>query len=277
MKTNILTLIITLVVGVILAGSLLAPVVSDAAKTMSTTTYNNEGDGSFAELDLSETVTIIPRNGGYTINGENVNVTGDNKYIYADTFKGAATISNTVLNIDIFSPTLKYVGYVSKIVISDGTATITHTIEGTDTEYTASCEWVVISDDAGDMTLCTDGAYSDGSFYATYPPGVVWTGLGFVAVVEDYALSSVNGASTTNGVMTDISEDVVGSITTDNYKSTVSVVYEDQSYDLGILAPKVVKITVENSVSTLVGVIPIMVIVALLMVAVGAIAYRRAD
>lgn len=272
---RLIELTVGIVVGLVVFSAILMPVVNNAEHTASTTKYTNEGTGSFAELDLSETVTIIPRNGGYTINGENVNATGDNKYIYADTFKGAATIANTVLNVDIFAPTPQYVGYVSKIVISEGTATITRTIEGTDTEYTASCEWVIISDDAGDMTLCTDGAYTNGSFYATYPPGVVWTGLGFVAVVEDYALSSVNGASTTNGVMTDISENVVGSITTENYKSTVSVVYEDQTYDLGILAPKIVEITTPNDLSGMIGVIPILIIAGLIIGIVGVAISRR--
>ena len=41
MRTNVLTLIITLVVGIILTGALLGPVISDATETE--TTFTNEG------------------------------------------------------------------------------------------------------------------------------------------------------------------------------------------------------------------------------------------
>ena len=49
MKTNILTLVITLVVGIILAGSLLAPVVSDAQSTVTEKTMSNMGLTSYGE------------------------------------------------------------------------------------------------------------------------------------------------------------------------------------------------------------------------------------
>ena len=78
MKTNILTLAIVLTVGVILAGSLLAPVINDATTTE--TTLINNGYMRMSHYDTTEDVTLEWDPAAptiFTVNGEDVPITLD--------------------------------------------------------------------------------------------------------------------------------------------------------------------------------------------------------
>ena len=73
-KMNVLTLIITLVVGVILTGALLGPVVSDATKT--TETFTNEGYFTMDKYGTDTDITIVwdPADAkSVSVNGEKYN------------------------------------------------------------------------------------------------------------------------------------------------------------------------------------------------------------
>lgn len=75
MKTNVLGLIISVVVGIILLGSLLAPVLADAEKTIGApVTYTNEGYGYTMDVMNSASATAIATGteNSYTINGVEV-------------------------------------------------------------------------------------------------------------------------------------------------------------------------------------------------------------
>lgn len=69
MKTNILTLAITLTVGIILAGSLLMPVLSDATTTEKT--FTNSGAFFMTDADDTYTLTYDP-SGKFIVNGEDI-------------------------------------------------------------------------------------------------------------------------------------------------------------------------------------------------------------
>ena len=56
-KTNLLTLVVTLTVGIILAGSLLMPVISDASQTEKT--FENSGYFYMDEIDAATSRTIV--------------------------------------------------------------------------------------------------------------------------------------------------------------------------------------------------------------------------
>lgn len=276
MENKIIMLFVGLTVGVLLSVGLIAPVVASGQEELNTTTYTNDGAETFRMLDLSEPQTIIMRNGGYTINGENVNVATATKHIYADTFKADGTTTNIVLNINLYE-SLQYVSYVTTIEIADGTATITKNYEGTTTTYTTTCEWVAVSDSAGDYCYNPNGAYTDGSFYATYPAGIQWNGTGFVAIVANGEITLAKGVTTTNGIMADISEDITATTSDEEHFSTVTVTYNDTEYSLGILAPKTVKIDTPTAEGKIIAIIPIMAFIALIAFAAFAVRGRMND
>ena len=75
-KTNLLTLVVTLTVGIILAGSLLMPVLADATTTEKTLT--NTGYYRMSETDQETVITWTPSTDPFTfvINGEPYTTTG---------------------------------------------------------------------------------------------------------------------------------------------------------------------------------------------------------
>ena len=81
MKTNLLTLVVTLTVGIILAGSLLMPVISEATTTERTLT----NEGVYYIQSDNETHTLEFDHGVYTIDGEVVSIPITEQYTFLAT------------------------------------------------------------------------------------------------------------------------------------------------------------------------------------------------
>lgn len=147
MKNNILTIVVTLAVGIILIGSLLAPVLSDAEKTIGhPVTYTNTGYGYTLDIMDSASLTAIATGTDgeqtYTING--VTVEGAPAYNLPMIVTDSVTIQTGATN------------YPNMLVIrsSSGISMIPTTTAAT---VTVTCE-------NGTVTIDNDGTTSTYSY-----------------------------------------------------------------------------------------------------------------
>ena len=285
---NLLTLVITLVVGIILAGSLLVPVITDAQHATSdiSTALNGNNSSYTAEttdyvyfassdtetingkaISVGEYTQVITTDAGvfykigsneYTlfIPGENVK-----KYIALGTSgpNSAPNITATVKN-GVFT-----VSYGSNEYTANVTNAYAYTGDG---EYSESGSWPSFITNKGTSGLITVG---DGYY----------TSLNGIAIIDDWTTGegtfnyySNDWVESSAPVTWDVVDNGDGSYTisnividsTDGFLNTHRVLYQNEYWTY-----------TPTAVSNLLGAVPILVIVAILMVAVGAIAYRRAD
>lgn len=311
-KTNILTLIITLVVGVILAGSLLGPVISDATKTEETfenTGYyfmdkisSSDADTYTIEWDANEAGTLI-------VNGEEIHV-GDWGVTYGmtltifatetDIFRvGPAQGVQTLSWIQLRGSTINYAqaNTAFDATIQQGNISVQLDSEPTPRTLTYT-EAYMISADKSDyvMKKMNESVYmlpdspifSMGYSVVSNGSGndnLVLSVSGTIEGVEATVIRS-SGANPITFSDFDISTtpvsnyvdlvkfDKITFVATDNGVNT------DMTYSY-VIVPSEVTAELSNHLTpgqiSLVGAIPVLVIVALLMAAVGAIALRRAD
>ena len=289
MKTNILTLVITLVVGVILAGSLLVPVLNDAQSTIGpdvtyTSVNLNPNPGNFDALTTSTDIEYTISTDGITYNGDSMTwnrTLNRGILIYSD----AGYI--TVKTDDSPSPAV--------VVYNITDSTITNTTLTVPVTISVSNGAVV----AGETTLFefTKGFYNvnEGGKYAcvynlnnyTQSPyiksdlDVISYGM-YTTGENDTYYEYVNGEIVTHEEFTNgitVTKTLVEG-TTDIYKLTgfeIDVGGETFTPYYVFIPASVTGHAASGAEYALLGAIPIMVIVAILMVAIGAIAYRRAD
>lgn len=280
MKTNVLTLVITMVVAVILAGSILMPIISDAQKTIGPqVTYTNEDNSSsgyhYGPVDSIHLVidengasindTIIKRasNPIVLFESDNISVNLPNT---GSTATMEAYYNNDTIGGDIYGGTLDLTAENGEITAVFGANTLTFT-------YT----WLI--------TITENGEYINhqvgGNIYYTDPTNMIICGGVYSTGENDTYYSWYNGIATDNGEY-DISLNPNGTLvsgTTDVYQSSLPrIVIGDEDFTPFRMLIKEEVVGHERGAGyALLGAIPIMVIVAILMVAVGAIAYRRAD
>lgn len=315
-KMNVLTLIITLVVGVILAGSLLAPVISDATKT--TETFTNEGyytmdkvatDANFSltwdsteplvisinddKIDLSDKGLV--NNMSYTIFG------GDNFVLRLRTNLNATVCqyygSQTVTPAFMYADTATNSSMTA--VVADGNITVSTTNPTYDTpaSFTMTDKtYCINANDTGAyvMKKSNESAYIESNTDIIVLDGITTLAANDVGIYADGTINGDLDATTFRGTATyDVTfSDFV--YTTENVSSAIDLVklekvvftatQNNTDYTVTysyFIVPTEVTAELANHLTpgqiSLMGAIPVMVIVALLMVAVGAIAYRRAD
>lgn len=300
---NLLTLIITLVVGIILAGSLLMPVInsySDDTKTI-------ENEGSFFATPDGEDHTIIFTNQDYaTVDGVNVE--------YPEGF-GTGTQKNATVMVGNDWMLVLENGYALLVIAGPnnsysqedlGTDGLTATISGTTVSITIASREKTLTDlqyylaPEGDWVLCYNpyikadtplfggifgrGTNSDNHGYHCYEviSGDITSGFDFeicrsIIFKNPDTLVKVENSTyeiSTETVATDLLKlnTITQNVTfSDNSTATVVISY--------LLAPATITYTNPADINqdALLSAIPIMVIVALLILTVGAIAYRRAD
>lgn len=296
MKTNILTLVITLAVGIILAGSLLGPVISDAQNTIGPEiTMTNESSFVLKEADSGDVLKNVrttvdeTRTDTWTFNntaivgpssgGTNwtVGIMSDSVYMQINAADNAS--AGSWLYMD-GTETYHYFGSITvtftdtEIQIDTGTASTSANVGYTwayvicpydEGEYIApSLGGTGYVSKATDVLLC--GFYSTGELDTMY---YYHNGQNYVST-EGYSMVT-NVDLTLHEGTTDIYDATVSATVTDGTDSEtftpfrIFVPYEVTGHEAG------------GASYTLLGAIPIIVIVAILMVAVGAIAYRRAD
>ena len=296
---NLLTLIITLVVGIILAGSLLMPVInsySDDTKTI-------ENEGSFFATPDGENHTITFTDQNYaTVDGVNVE--------YPEGFGTGIQKNATVMVGNDWMLRLEN-GYARLIAAGPnnlysqedlGTDGLTATISGTTVSITIEDKEKTLTDlqyylaPEGDWVLCYNpyikadtplfggirgqGTNSDGQRYdcfevisgnvtngfdeETCRAALFTTPVSFPTVDATYDISTETVATDLLKLNT-ITQNVTFS---DNSTATVVISY--------LIAPATITYTspADINMDALLSAIPIMVIVALLILAVRAIAYR---
>lgn len=280
---NLLTLVITLTVGIILSGSMLLPVVNDAADDMrGYAVYQNPDTiAPYTEINAGDHIHWTPTE--ITVN--DVVIDGgrtEENWLKAETLLGA---SNQVFmcKSDNTTQSVTDLIYADITIHEDLTATVV--IENTRTEgpttfNIAAMGWGFVASNAGDWCQVrydstnrvvyfnnTDQIYTSG------PAGGLIASKGTTAYFK--------GAAYENGITINGTSEVANGV----YSMTFGLTSMDYSFEGApvddirvIVVPAKVESTITpNAGANLIEVIPILVIVALLMTAVGAIAYRRAD
>ena len=286
MNNKLITLAITLTIGVILAASLLIPVINTATAT--TDTYTNDGlihlEKYTAESDDITIAWTYETPNAITINDETLALP-DVEYLSIDMgndwfvrYTRGVSMSYLATNASIVS-TVADEGSLT-ITLSGGTITAT---DGVTTKTNTYTEYLCITSDVNAsyvMKKATDSVYLKGdSEIIAY------------GVTSSYAFKIVGNVtdgvtiSQIRGTTVEIDNETVNATADDShiglYKFTsVTFTYGDATATYNtVVVPK--EVTAEKSEHltdgqiSLLGVIPVLVIVALLVVAVGAVARRN--
>lgn len=289
MNNKLIPIVITLVVGVILAGSLLIPIVNDA--TTAEKTYINEGI-SYATPDEDNHVIVVSTDGntftittdGETCETPDMSLYGSATLVYCEDVS-LRLYSTGAITGDGKNAAGVTSGYNLGTVAADNPITIT--VNGTTNVTSGSLTFAdaraYISTE-GDYVLSKNPLVNESSSVMIIGGVSVGGGLGAVNItgigtVHDFTAKVVRG----NGEITDI--DVNTTVVDNNLVKVESIVltdtYASQDYEFTytyFLAPEKITYTPSSYVgaggAALLGAIPIMVIVALLVVAVGAVARR---
>ena len=289
MKTNLLTLVITLTLGVILAGALLVPVI-DANKLKETETQeegsfsyfatdeigvgtytvadsklslNGELIGDSAANIISDKFRAIFYNGGLSIHDEtsatneipikSMTINADGSYSYVSTSDVETTASDAISWFMGVAPTGNYVmGYETYTLEINSNSVIYATTVNTISDGTNSYN-------PGTYIINTKGTKDnlDVSAGYTWQSGA-WTDSDVTVTLPTLTESS-------EGVWT-----VAG-----NTYATLNLEGNDNTVDLLIFVPYNYYIIGDGPANSLLGVIPILMIVGLVVVATGAITLRR--
>ena len=283
MKTNLLTLAVTLTVGVILAGSLLVPVISDA--TDDQVEFTNDGTYRMSPVG-DKTVVFHTVNGAYTIN--DVSFTKANQPIIQN---------DTAM---FYGTTGSYAGY-EYLITSDGYNR--YHVAGT-TDFTMSFngedKTVTLTSVIGGTTYTNTYEYTNEVYYADPNGAYVWLGslTGTVYVGDDWSrfncwsdgdtdfYSVMGDVVKHNGALDDdatISKDLApieyidGVSILESYSITIN---DTEINCRGFILPyKVVGTDVKKlgEYSELLNALPVLVIIGLVLAALGAIVVRNRD
>lgn len=288
MKTNVLTLIITLVVGIILAGSLLGPVISDAQKTIGTpTTVTNVMNTSSPNYTIWDGSDIVieydATNKVYSIDGVSNNFAAATQRILVASNDFACRNGGSTDNPQILSQYVTEAAQISHTSFTFRVINKSYSFEvpGVD-PYVGTLEWMVYAEDSGTTNLGQINQ-SAGTWYTSEQDKLIVLGNIYTTGENDTFYSYYDGDLTVNSAYEDVSSVTINKTLaegyTDIYATTITINIGDESFTpYFILTPKTVEgHEASGGAYSLLGAIPIMVIVALLMIAVGAIAYRRAD
>lgn len=307
MKTNILGLVITLVVGVILTGALLGPVISDSTETERTLDNRTDALWQVEKLDTDSTYSFSWDHTDPThavVNGETVTLANGTIICASDSFlirygsgnngKYLQTVPSGAFAVSV-SETGTNEGDVS-INVENGTMTATVIKSSTTTATTTFTEaYGIVAEGEYVMKAPTQNAYLledspifamglttlGGIWYNLFQiDGSITSGVSVEQVNPDpatYTISNVAINSTTDSTYVGVSKINSITFTATNIEDSTST---DCTYNYFIVPATVtaeLSNHLDNGSIALMNAIPIMVIVALLMLAVGAIAYRRAD
>lgn len=286
-KTNLLTLVVTLTVGIILAGSLLMPVISDATETERT--FTNGGLYYLTNPDEALSVKYVG-DGTWEMDGEALSYTSSgntNIIVTNDTFirnSGQVRGANVANWTD------------ADLTISNGSITGTATVSGNTTSVNIAYEWIVVATNEkseyvmkantatsyikADSTIIADGVsiiknsantnvYIDifidvenlEATVTTTKEGVTFSDVSVNATpiegfVDLYAFTSITFKATYEGVTTPLTYNIV--IVPSSVTAELT-----QHLDAGEIA--------------LINVLPVIVIIGLVIAAVGAIFVRNRD
>ena len=295
-KTNLLTLVVTLTVGIILAGSLLMPVITDATETEKT--FVNDGTYRMTDKDDNYTITYDAANLKFIIN--------DVDYPFADFPQGRWTLIST----DAFM--FRFQAYANEgytLYISDTSATTAIANTGTTTPRT----WTFDDGTYTGYDGVTTRDYTSTSFRGYDPNGdyVMTDGThkpvlkGDSSIIIGHGLTPVGGTNapfyivgtvddgvtiTTKDTIT-VSDVAVNAEASSRYedcytlnsitfKATLSDTTVSATYDR-IIVPHEVTVNVaeplDDASIVIMNAIPVLIIIGLVLAGVGAIFIRNRD
>lgn len=265
MKTNVLTLVITLVLGVIMIGAVLAPVISDAEKSMSIVTYSNNNN-AVELLDLvdeDDSYTITFDGSKYTLNGEEFY----SCHIYTDHgwfFLNSAGITAEYARGPVTTTTITHISLIADartIELTPGQIVVT---DNTSTSYTTELGWAYITDSSGEWAVIQgDRVYTEDLNSLRY----IRSFGAYIAVMEG------NTALYQSKTFTDYL--VSSELPNGGYEVTMPIRISNEWTTTQVIAPLSFEVEVENGYSGLFTAILVLAIVSLVMVAVGAITIKR--
>lgn len=268
MNNKLTTLAITLALGVILIGSVLAPIISDAEHSMTTITYSNASN--VAELvdlvDGEDVYTITYTDSKYHLNGEEFY----SCHIYTDHgwfFLNSAGINANIVRGPITSTTITQISLIADartIELTPGQIVVT---DNTDTSYTTELEWAYITDENGKWAVVQGdegtNVYTDELDSLRYNR----TFGAYLAVMEG------NTALYQNQTFSDYLES--SELPHGGYEVAMPIHISEAWTTTNVIAPLSFEVEVENGYSGLFTAILVLAIVSLVIVAVGAITFRR--
>ena len=295
MNNKLIPIVLTLVVGIILAGSVLMPVLGDAQNKTSDTIVN-ETSGLTFKLDGNDDYLFesAPAYANYKVNGQNAGTSSslgtfiitdkcrvyDNGHyfqLYDESGTRSSNINvqnkNIVITYDAADKTFTYTVYTD---LTNATVenTYTYTVENILYYIPGGDYGAINTSEDSDITyyvndlsqVIAGGAYTSGDLDTSYfaEGKTVYVGDTDYTASADAVTSKYNGYT----------DAIVGS----GYTVTVTDGTNSETFTpYTVFVP--LKITAhtseQNGMIALYGAIPIMVIVALLMVAVGAVARRN--
>lgn len=269
MKTNILTLAITLTVGIILAGSLLMPVISDSQKSLGTPVEiaNSTYNGYVGTYDIMDGFTITDSN---VVNGEALvdTATTANRLVFADTFY--VTYRSTGAWQIISADGVESGSDTLACTASNGTATFTSTSLGSK-EYTYSIAYVFSGTD-GEYIINSSFTHSKTIFVSDINKVFLSTnqtvdGTSYFVTIRDGKVTS----GSTEGTLTYTAVEVADTKGVEEITALTANI-NGADVNLAILLVPASETGYESNANTiLVGVLPILVIVGLLIASIAVV------
>lgn len=289
MKTNLLTLVVTLTLGVILAGSLLMPVVTDAENFLSDKEYlTNYTDSPY--IEETDDYTYIHTSEGITINGESATVgsytqiiitdggviykIGDSKYSMYLPSQGISKLF-TVSETNSFTATISN----NEVTVEHGSNTYTQEI-GIGYAYTGNGEYTEHTQTTFNVNKGQTGVLTVGDWYYSTYNGIAivndWTTGSATFNYNIFTTTATPGEDHSCAVTWTVTDNKDGSYTISN------IVFEDDIPQDGSnthrhLIPNEYFVYEATGSSSLISAIPIIVIIGLVLAGVGAIFIRNRD
>lgn len=298
--TSILTIIVTAVVGIILLGSLLMPVIDSPGVTKEKVVGTNENELYRLSNDFSEEVEIEISSGAI-VNGDQV-TPSTNPVIVIFSDKFVITWYKADTDANVCDADLGYVSNVVKINLeTDGTYSYTKTDSSVVTS-TGAFSWIFYPSNTGDFGSFRSGVnidlgekwYSCKSSLGASP----WNPLILTMDGDQNSLTAKTAyvaANTTSpfvegGITVGYKEDYLPTVSSDGLSYMVSnpqwtrtVTVSSTDYTISddltpVIAPLHYHYYVEKEMeSSLLGVIPVLIIVAILLSVVQAVVRNRND
>lgn len=211
MKNNVVGLTISLVVGIIMVGTLLAPTISSTVSG-NVTEYTNDGDASYT-INGVEDFSIYNTSGRYwVINGETIQINDsgvplvttdqfafiksdiNGNYMYLRDSTGSVVIGGSA---NTYKFSIEYTASTNTAVFTIYTDLTGETV---DTTYTYSCSHVIEYDPEGDYTaISTEGSADEVIEYYVNNANQIYAGGAYTSGSLDTAYFA-NGESVTLGV-----------------------------------------------------------------------------
>lgn len=294
-ENNLVMLVMTLTIGVILTGALLMPIIDDAQHDSRTVALNtsatytmSDGDDVSFTLEKEANSNVILVNGEPIENHIGIIITANNFDVRAQN-DGQVFITDLANNVRvqvISTASLSIAVTGTQVEYTHNTTTRTLTLEGTIFYVDGDGKYGGFFEGTPEVKV-TKGESIYAVFFPIFASGDGWSSFGILSITDGEITDTiVEPVALVDNVYTEVTDPVYNIVGEYNengdYWTYNRVDMTCQEFTLRraeIIAPLEYSeiTTTDGAAIALYGAIPVMVIVALLMTAIGAIAYRRAD